>query len=214
MWRPAGVYYYWTVCNYPKATMKIRHALMSLCMLPIAGLAADVANKSNTSVLPAPAQRAAAQAPGVPEISNEQAAVALFSLAPLMQEFETTVLPLGSHYAPFTQWAGQTRQELRNLIDTAKMGKTPGDIVLLSHKAKPQLEKAVKIAKAIAPLDPDIHFLNNQIAIASACLAKRQAALQQADEKGKQAVQLAMSGMPVSVTSLKGLVAEANGACQ
>jgi hypothetical protein len=193
--------------------MKIHHALVSLCLLPLAGLAADVANKPSTTAMPAPVLRAAAQAPGIHEITGEQAALALFSLAPLMQEFDSTVQPLGNHYAPFTQWAGQTRQELRNLIDAAKIGKTPGDVVLLSHKAKPQFEKAIKIAKAIVPLDPDIHFLNNQIAIASACLAKRQAALQQADEKGKQAVQFAMSGMPASVSSLKSLLAEANTAC-
>ena len=193
--------------------MKIHHAFVSLCLLPLAGLAADVANKPSTTPTPAPALRTAVQAPGVPEISGDQAAVALFSLAPLMQEFETTVQPLGSHYAPFTQWAGKTRQDLRALIDAAKMGKTNGEIVLLSNKAKPQFEKAIKIAKAIVPLDPDIHFLNNQIAIASGCLAKRQAALQQADEKSKTAAQFALSGMPATVSSLKSLVAEANAAC-
>ena len=193
--------------------MKIPHAFVSLCLLPLAGLAADVANKPGNTATPAPALRAAVQAPGVPEISAEQATVALFSLLPLMQEFDSTVKPLGDHYAPFTQWAGKTRQELQALVDTAKAGKTNGEIVLLSNKAKPQFEKAIKIAKAIVPLDPDIHFLNNQIANTSACLAKRQAALQQADEKGKQAVQLAMSGMPASVSTLKSLVAEANTAC-
>ena len=193
--------------------MKIHHVIVSLCLAPLASLAADVANKPANAANPAPAQRAAVQAPGVPEISGEQAAAALFSLLPLMQEFDSTVKPLGNHYAPFTQWAGKTRQELQALVDTAKLAKTNGEIVLLSNKAKPQFEKAIKIAKAIVPLDPDIHFLNNQIAITAACLAKRQAALQQADEKGKQAVQLAMSGMPVNVSSLKSLMTEANTAC-
>ena len=194
--------------------MKIHHPLIvSLCLLPAFALAADAPSKPGTTANPAPALRAPAAMPGVPEISAEQATAAFFSLAPLMQEFEIAVQPLGNHYAPFTQWAGKTRQELRALIDAAKFGKTSGEILLLSNKAKPQFEKAIKIAKAIAPLDPDIHFLNNQIAIASACLAKRQAALQQADEKGKQAVQLAMSGMPTTVASLKSLVADANAAC-
>lgn len=193
--------------------MNIPHAILSLFLFPLAGLAADMANKPGNTANPTSAQRAAMKAPGVPEISGEQAAIALLSLLPLMQEFDSTVKPLGNHYAPFTQWTGKTRQELQALVDTAKFGKTNGEIVVLSNQAKPHFEKAIKIAKAIVPLDPEIHFLNNQIATASACLAKRQAALQQADEKGKQAVQLAMSGMPTSVSSLKSLIAEANTAC-
>jgi hypothetical protein len=193
--------------------MKILHAIVSLCLVPLASLAADATNKPGNAANPAPVQRAAVQAPSVPEISGEQAAMALLSLLPLMQEFDSTVKPLGNHYAPFTQWASKTRQELQALVDTAKFGKTSGEVVLLSNKAKPQFEKAIKIAKAIVPLDADVHFLNNQIATTSACLAKRQAALQQADEKGKQAVQFAMSGLPASVSTLKSLVTEAGAAC-
>ncbi|MES2952435.1 MAG: hypothetical protein V4858_28240 [Pseudomonadota bacterium] len=193
--------------------MKIHHLLVSLCLLPLMGHAADVAPKPSNNMGVAPPARAAMQAPGVPEIGADQAMVALFSLAPLMNEFEVTVQPLGSHYQPFSQWAGQTRQELRALIDTAKVAKTSGDMVLLSNKAKPQFEKAIKIAKAIVPLDPEVHFLKSQIAKASECLGKRHAALQQAEEKIKTAIQFAMGGMPASVSSLKSLVTEANTAC-
>lgn len=194
--------------------MKIHpYVFVSLCLLPGLGQAADVAPKPANSIVTAPHVRAITQAPGVPEVSGEQAMVALFSLAPLMQEFETTVKPLGNYYQPFTQWSTKTRQDLLALIEAAKLSKTPGETVLLSNKAKPQFEKAIKIAKAIVPLDPEVQFLNNQIAKASACLAKRQAALQMADEKSKLAVQFAMDGLPASVKSLMSLVTEANAAC-
>jgi hypothetical protein len=193
--------------------MKIPTVFLSLGLLALSGYAADAPTKPGTSMGTAPAVRPGMAAPAVPEISGEQAMVALFSLLPLMQEFDATVKPLGSHYAPFTQWAAQTRQELQALVDAAKMGKTSGDIVVLSHKAKPQFEKAIKIAKAIVPLDADVHFMNSQIGNTSECLAKRQATVQQADAKVKSAVQLAMTGMPTSVSSLKSLVTEANAAC-
>lgn len=193
--------------------MKIHHLLISLCLLPLVCDAADVAPKPATGIGAAPLARAAAQMPNVTEVSSEQAMVALFSLAPLMQEFETTVQPLGNYYQPFTQWRAKTRQDLLALIEAAKLAKTHGETVLLSNKAKLQFEKAIKIAKVIVPLDPEVQFLNNQIAKASACLTKRQAALHLADEKSKLAVQFSMDGLPASVESLKSLVTEANTAC-
>jgi len=195
--------------------MKVNAWLVALCLSPLAGLCADGAPKPGNSVGTATPVHPGLQQPSVsvPEISVQQATAALFSLIPLIQEFDTTVKPLGSHYHPFSLWAGQTRQELQASVEAAKMGKTSGEIVQLSHKAKQQFEKAIKIAKAIVPLDADVDFLNNQIATTSQCLAKRQAALQQADTGVKTAIQLAMGGMPANVSAQKSLLASANAAC-
>ncbi len=193
--------------------MRISRLLVSVCLLPLVAIAADGPAKPSATMGSAPSTRAAAVAPGVAGVTQDQAMVALLGLIPLIQEFDLTVKPLGMHYQPFSIWAGQTRQELQVLVDAAKMGKTNGEILVLSNKAKAQFDKAIKIAKAVVGLDADVYYLNNQIAIASDCLAKRQASLQQADSKAKQAIQLAMTGVPTTVTSLKSLVTDANAAC-
>lgn len=187
--------------------------MASLCLLPLAVLGAESASSSKTSNNAAPPARITAQSPGIAAVSSDEAMKALFGLLALLTDYNKIVEPLGDHYQPFSLWAAQTRNDLQALLEHAKLGKTPAEIVSLSHKAKPQFQKAVKTAQAVVPLDEAVYYLNNQIAQTSDCLAKRQAALQQADAKMKTAIQFAMSGLPAGVASLNSLVAEARAVC-
>lgn len=193
--------------------MNLKLLMASLSLLPLGVLGAESASSPKTSNHAAPAARVSAHAPSVSAVSADEAMKALFGLLALLTEYNKIVEPLGNHYQPFSLWAAHTRNELQALLENAKLGKTPAEIVSLSHKAKPQFQKAIKTAQAVVPLDDAVYYLNNHIAQTSDCLAKRQAALQQADAKMKTAIQFAMSGMPASVASLNSLVADARAVC-
>ena len=149
----------------------------------------------------------------MPGISSDAALHAFWTLIPLKTEFETTVQPLGSYHAPFTQWAHNTRLEMQETMDKIQLSKSPAEMLALTEKAKPKFAQALKVAKAIAPIDSNVAFLTNHIQTTSACLAKRQVALQQADSKLKNAIDLAMTGLPVNVSSLDSLVNDAKAVC-
>lgn len=195
--------------------MKIKYFALPFLLLACSVHAAESGTKpaaSNASPMRTGVQQSGVQ-PGVPAISAGDAFKALLELTASLAEYNKMVAPLGDHYHPFSLWAIQTRQDLQALIEAAKLGTTPAETVARSNKAMPQFLKAIKVAQAIVPLDTDVYWLDGQIAQTSACLVKRQAALQQAEAKMKMAVQWAMSGMPASVSTLKSLVAEANLTC-
>ena len=193
--------------------MRIKFLLAALCFLALGAYAADNSSKPGTATSNVPSAKAREHGPSVPEVSTEDGLKALWSLPPLLAQYDGIVQSMGNGYPPFKKWVLSTRQELTGLIDTAKQAKSPAEMVLRSNQSKPQFLKAIKAAQILAPIEADVSMLEKTIAQNSNCLANRQATLQQADAKLKTAVQLAMGGMPVSVSSLNGMVTEAKVAC-
>ena len=195
------------------SAMQIRFLLAGFCFFAPGAYAVDTGSKPGAATSNVPSAKAREQGPSVPEVSTEDGLKALWSLSPLLAQYDGIVQPMGNGYPPFKKWVLSTRQELTGLMDFAKQGKSPAEVVLRANQSKPQFLKAIKAAQILAPLEADVSMLEKTIAQNSNCLANRQATLQQADTKLKTAVQLAMGGMPVSVSSLGGMVAEAKVAC-
>ena len=193
--------------------MKIKFLSAVLCLLTLGAYAADTGSKPGAASGNVPAAKAREQGPSVPGVSTEEGLKALWSLPPLLAQYDGIVQPMGNGYPPFKKWVLSTREELTGLIDFAKQAQSPAEMVLRSNQSKPQFLKAIKAAQTLAPIEADVSMLEKTIAQNSNCLANRQATLQQADAKLKTAVQLAKGGMPVSVSSLNGMVAEAKSAC-
>jgi hypothetical protein len=193
--------------------MKIKFLLAALCFLTPGAYAADTGSKPGAATSNVPSAKAREQGPGVPEVSTEDGLKALWSLSPLLAQYDGIVQPMGNGYPPFKKWVLSTRQELTERMDFAKQGKSPAEVVLRANQSRPQFLKAIKAAQILAPIEADVSMLEKTIAQSSTCLASRQATLQQTDTKLKTAVQLAMGGMPVSVSTLGSAVAEAKAAC-